>query len=103
MQPDLARRARQVRKGTPSGRIPGSKACDAGIDFGGDVVLAEVVSGTVKVPTRELTDADSFRDDTARLVVGTARQLYAAAANLLLDPSRWAHRSPSRLPGSSRS
>ena len=66
--------------------FPGTRICDAGIDFGGDVVLAEVVSGTVKVPTREQADPDSFRDDTNRLVVEKVRQLYVAAGNLLRDP-----------------
>lgn len=66
--------------------FPGTRICDAGIDFGGDVVLAEVVSGTVKVPTREQADPDSFRDDTDRLVVEKVKQLNVAAENLLRDP-----------------
>ncbi len=48
--------------------FPGTKNCDAGIDFGGDVLLAEVVSGTVTVPTREQANVMSFRADTERLV-----------------------------------
>jgi hypothetical protein len=66
--------------------FPGAKNCDAGLDFGGDVVLAEIVSGTVKVPTRQLADPDSFREDTERLVLSKACQLYVAAANLLRTP-----------------
>jgi hypothetical protein len=66
--------------------FPRTKNCDAGIDFGGDVVLAEVVSGTVKVQTRELADAESFIQDTERIVLGKARQLYVTAANLLRRP-----------------
>ena len=66
--------------------FPGSKNCDAGIDFGSDVVLAEVVSGTVKVLTRELADVSSFRQDAERIVIGKARQLYETAANLLRQP-----------------
>jgi hypothetical protein len=66
--------------------FPGSKNCDAGIDFGGDVVLVEVVSGTVKVQTRELADVGSFREDTGRIVLGKARQLYVSAANLQRNP-----------------
>ena len=66
--------------------FPGSKNCDAGIDFGGDVVLAEIVSGTVKVPTRELADASSFRQDAEKIVIRKARQLYETAANLLRKP-----------------
>jgi hypothetical protein len=66
--------------------FPGSKNCDAGIDFGGDVVLAEIVSGTVKVPTRELADAASFRQDAEKIVIRKARQLYETAANLLRKP-----------------
>jgi hypothetical protein len=66
--------------------FPGAKTCDAGIDFGGDVLLAEVVSGTVKVPTREEADTASFRADTKRLVLKKARQLDAAARSLFADP-----------------
>lgn len=66
--------------------FPRTKNCDAGIDFGGDLVLAEVVSGTVKVQTRELADPASFVQDTERIVLGKARQLYVTAANLLRRP-----------------
>jgi len=66
--------------------FPGSKNCDAGIDFGGDVVLAEIVSGTVKVSTRELADASAFRQDAEKIVIRKARQLYETAANLLRKP-----------------
>jgi hypothetical protein len=66
--------------------FPGSKNCDVGIDFGGDVVLTEIVSGTVKVPTRELADASSFRQDAEKIVIRKARQLYETAANLLRKP-----------------
>jgi hypothetical protein len=66
--------------------FPRTKNCDAGIDFGGDVVLAEVVSGTVKVQTRELADVESFVQDTERIVLCKARQLYVTAANLLRRP-----------------
>jgi hypothetical protein len=64
----------------------GTRNCDAGIDFGGDVVLAEVVSGTVKVATRELADVASFREDAERIVLAKARQLYVTAANVLRNP-----------------
>lgn len=66
--------------------FPGTKNCDAGIDFGGDLVLAEVVSGTVKVRTRELADTASFVQDTERIVLCKARQLYVTAGNLLRRP-----------------
>jgi hypothetical protein len=66
--------------------FPGSKSCDAGIDFGGDVVLAEVMSGTVKTQTRELAQASAFEQDAERLVLDKAPQLYATAANLLRVP-----------------
>ena len=49
--------------------FPGAKNCDAGIDFGGDVLLVEVVSGTVTVPTREEANVTAFRADTERLVL----------------------------------
>ncbi len=63
--------------------FPRTRSCDAGIDFGGGVVLAEVVSGTVKVPARELADAGSFVQNTERIVLGNGCQLYVTAANLL--------------------
>jgi hypothetical protein len=66
--------------------FPRTRNCDAGIDFGGDVVLAEVVSGTVKVQTRELADTGSFVQDTERIVLCKARQLYVTAACLLRRP-----------------
>jgi hypothetical protein len=66
--------------------FPGTKNCDAGLIFGGDVVLAEVVSGTVKVQTRELADVGSFVQDTERIVLCKARQLYVTTANLLRRP-----------------
>ena len=65
--------------------FPETKNCDAGIDFGGDVLLAEVVSGTVTVPTREQANVTSFRADTERLVLKKARQLDVTAKNLLTD------------------
>ena len=39
-------------------------------------MLAEVVSGTVKVQIRELADVGSFLADDKRIVLGKARQLY---------------------------
>jgi hypothetical protein len=66
--------------------FPSSKNIDAGIDFGADVVLAEVVSATVTVATRETPDAESFRKDAEKIVMKKARQLHATAVNLLTDP-----------------
>ena len=57
-----------------------------GSTYGSDVVLAEVVSGTVKVMTRELADVSSFTADAERIVLGKARQLYETAANLQRRP-----------------
>lgn len=68
------------------GAFPGDRNIDAGADFGGEAVLVEVVAGTVKLATREQADVISFREDAERLVLGTARQLYASAVNLLRDP-----------------
>ena len=65
--------------------FPGQRSCDTVIDFGGDVVLAEIVSGTVTVRTRE-GDAEAFRSDAERLVLDKARQVYTSARNLLRDP-----------------
>jgi hypothetical protein len=65
--------------------FPGKRNCDTVIDFGGDVVLAEIVSGTVTVPTRQ-GHAEAFRRDAKRLVLGKADQVYETARNLLRDP-----------------
>jgi hypothetical protein len=78
--------------------FPGTKNCDAGIDFGGDVVLTEVVSGTVKVQTRELADVGSFVQDTERIVLCKARQLYVTAGSLLRQPQPG--KSPVKVPPS---
>jgi hypothetical protein len=66
--------------------FPSSKNADVGIDFGADVVLAEIVSATVTVATRETPDAESFRKDAEKIVMKKARQLHATAVNLLADP-----------------
>ena len=68
--------------------FPGDRNIDAGADFGGEVVLAEVVAGTVKLATREQADVISFREDAERLVLGKARQLYVS------PPTCCATRSP---------
>lgn len=65
--------------------FPGKRNCDTVIDFGGDVVLAEIVSGTVTVPTRQ-GDAEAFARDVRRLVLGKAEQVYVSARNLLRNP-----------------
>ncbi len=65
---------------------PGQKNCDVGIDFGSTVVLAEIVSGTVSVPTREQANSAAFEADTRRLVIVKAGQLDVAARNLLDNP-----------------
>lgn len=62
------------------------KNVDIGIDFGDEVVLAEVVSGHVSVPTRTLGDAAAFNKDAERLAMKKIRQLQVSAANLLTDP-----------------
>jgi hypothetical protein len=72
-------KAFSTRKQTASG-------VDAGIDFGGTTVLAEVVSASVSVPTRENADPDAFRRDMERIVLKKARQLATTAGNLLADP-----------------
>ena len=66
--------------------FPGSKSCDAGIVYGADVVLAEVMSGTVTTQTRELAKASAFQQDAEKLVLDKAPQLYETAVNLLRDP-----------------
>jgi len=78
--------------------FPKAKNCDAGIDFGREVLLAEIVSGTVTVPTREQADVKSFRADTEKLVLKKARQLNTAGTNLLADPQP----ASSPIPGPAR-
>ena len=41
--------------------FPGVRNIDVGVDFGSEVILAEVVAGTVKLATREQADVTSFR------------------------------------------
>lgn len=62
------------------------KNVDTGIDFGEEVVLAEVVSGQVSVPTRSQAKVDAFKKDVERLALKKIRQLDVSATNLLLDP-----------------
>ena len=66
--------------------FPSSKNADVGIDFGGDVVIAEIVSATVTIATRQTPDAESYRKDAEKIVLKKARQLHATAVNLLADP-----------------
>jgi len=66
--------------------FPSSKNADVGIDFGGDVVIAEIVSATVTIATRETPDAQSFRKDAEKIVLKKARQLHATAIDFLADP-----------------
>jgi hypothetical protein len=63
----------------------GIKRCDVGIHFGVTVVLAEIVSGQVSVPTRTRGDVTAFRSDLDRLVFSKARQLNGTAERLLAD------------------
>ena len=65
--------------------FPQQRSCDTVIDFGGDVVLAEIVSGTITVGTRH-GNAEAFRKDADRLVLDKADQVYTSARNLLRDP-----------------
>ena len=62
------------------------KNVDTGIDFGEEVVLAEVVSGQVSVPTRSQADVEAFKRDVERLALKKIRQLDVSATNLLQDP-----------------
>jgi hypothetical protein len=66
--------------------FPSSKNTDAGIDFGADVVLVEVVSATVTLATRQSPDTDSYRKDAEKIVMKKARQLHATALDLLVEP-----------------
>lgn len=68
------------------------KNVDTGIDFGEAVLLAEVVSGQVSVPTRSQANVDAFKKDVERLALKKIRQLDVSATNLLLNPQ------PSRSP-----
>lgn len=65
---------------------PGKKHIDAGIDFGSMVLLAEVVSGQVSVPTRTTGDIAAFENDLERLVYKKVRQLHENAERLLANP-----------------
>lgn len=62
------------------------RRCDAAIDFGADVLLVEIVSGQLSVPTRIEGDLEQFKRDTKRLVLDKCEQLHAACEALLTDP-----------------
>jgi len=72
--------------------FPRSKNTDAGIDFGDQALLAEVVTTQVTLATRENADVTAFNKDIEKFFVKKARQLDETAANLLRDPQ------PSRSP-----
>lgn len=68
----------------------GQKRADAGIDFGGRVVLTEIVSGQISVPTRTRGDTVWLDKDLERLVYRKIRQLDSTARRMLTDtPPEW--------------
>lgn len=60
-----------------------TKRCDAALDFGPDIVLVEVVSGQLSVPSRIGGEIEQFKRDTDRLVVVKCRQLDSACSAVL--------------------
>jgi hypothetical protein len=60
------------------------KRCDAAVDFGDCVMLVEVVSGGLSLPTRIEGERAKFEGDTKRLVTLKCEQLHEAA-NAVLD------------------
>ena len=61
------------------------KICDAGIDYGNDLCLFEVVSGRLTIESRIAGSADAFAEDTEQVVLKKARQLHETASSLLAD------------------
>lgn len=68
-------------------RAFGGKTADAGIDFGADFCLFEVVSGFLHTETRLRGNVDQFKKDVERFVLKKARQLHETATQLLRDES----------------
>lgn len=64
---------------------PDAKRPDAAIDFGDRILLIEIVSGALSVPTRIDGRRDRFDDDLERLVLKKCRQLDSAAQAVLHD------------------
>jgi hypothetical protein len=62
--------------------FPG-KQCDAAIDMGTEILIFEVVSGQMTVPTRIEGSREKFREDVDRLVLKKCRQLDSVAHALL--------------------
>lgn len=78
----------------------GGSAADCGIDFGGFVLVADIVQHNVKVPARAFADASAFRDDVKKSVLGKARQLDNTIKQLLTKVDHPAHplkRRPRRI------
>lgn len=65
---------------------PEAKRPDAAIDFGNRLLLVEVVSGALSVPTRIEGRRDRFEADVERLVLKKCRQLDSAAQAVTRDP-----------------
>jgi hypothetical protein len=65
---------------------PEAKRPDAAIDFGHRLLVVEVVSGALSVPTRIEGRRDGFEADVERLIVKKCRQLDSAAQALTRDP-----------------
>jgi len=66
--------------------FPGTMNTDAGIDYGDQVMLAEIVTTQVTVPTRENADVTALNKDIEKFFLHKAEQLDVTAANLLSDP-----------------
>lgn len=66
--------------------FPGKKNVDAGIDYADLVLLAEVVTTQVALPTRENADVDKYGEDIKKFFLKKAGQLDETATSLLCDP-----------------
>jgi hypothetical protein len=67
-------------------RAYGTQQCaDAAVDFGGVMLVVEVVSGQLAVATRIEGSIKKFKEDTDRLVIDKCRQLDAASISILRD------------------
>jgi hypothetical protein len=62
-----------------------TSACEAAVSFGGEIVLFEVVSGRLTVPTRVEGVVDAFERDTEKIVLKKARQLDAIGRAILAN------------------
>ena len=70
---------------TDLGNAFGGRVCDCVVDYGDALLLVEIVSGRISVPTRVHVDLAKLKSDLDRLVFSKCEQLDASGHRLLDD------------------